>query len=580
MATRYTVEFLGAAPLCMGIASFLQQVDLHLPDDLQQMRSLCPVLLVLMSLLTGLGCASPPQTQPTDTYQSASQSWVTVYDPNRSWNGYTLAFYAHRIPILLDMNGRIVHRWPDARVKSRVRLLEDGSLLAIALGRGVVEYDWDGNRVWEYEAEHGFAHHDVIRLDNGNTMTLIRPDEGRFDDIVEVDPAGNVVWNWSSGDYLEPFILPAGSNKTDVTHMNSIQELPDNPWFDRGDERFRPGNLLVSAREMNLVFIIDKQSRQLVWTFDADLDKQHEPLMIGPESPGAGNILIFNNRYRSFYNDRQSTILEINPSSDTLVWQYRSAGFYSPTSGVEQSLPNGNILITSSRGGRTFEITRGGRIVWEWAPPFDTTRSQRYDTDHSPQLAALGPPRPLAVEADPGYQHIDTDVYRFARRGLRRDIQLGGKRMSVLKYNNDCRDLVLPAGAQVEISYGLDSRRLADQGRGDYAARFLLTVRDPGSGEVSEVFEDVVRTADTWRSETLDLQRFALQKVALCIATEEVGAAAGTTTEEFARWQQPLIETPRPGTPIVTEDDLSLGELTPEELETRKKHLEALGYIN
>ena len=75
---------------------------------------------------------------------------------------------------------------------------------------------------------------------------------------------------------------------------------------------------------MNLVFVIDKQTRNLTWTFGAGLDKQHEPLMIGPESPRAGNILIFNNRYRSFYGDRQSTLLEIDPSSDTLVWQYRS----------------------------------------------------------------------------------------------------------------------------------------------------------------------------------------------------------------------------------------------------------------
>ncbi len=315
-------------------------------------------------------------------------------------------------------------------------------------------------------------------------MTLIRPDEGRFDDIVEVDRAGNVVWQWHSGDYLESFIPPEIANKTDVTHLNSVQELPDNPWFDHGDERFRPGNLLVSSREMNLVFVIDKQTRNLTWTFGADLDKQHEPLMIGPESPAAGNILVFNNRYRSFYGDRQSSLLEIDPSSDTLVWQYRSTGFYSPTSGVEQSLPNGNVLITSSRGGRIFEITRAGRIVWEWVPPFDTTRSQRYSHDHTPQLAAMALPDLVAVTPAPDHRHIDTDVYRFARRGLRRDIVIDGQKVSVLKFNNDCRDLVLPFGAQVHVSYGLDSKRLADQGRTDYAARFRMAVRRIGTEEV------------------------------------------------------------------------------------------------
>lgn len=550
---------------------------------MRKLTGLVSAHVALFVLMTGCysGCTSPGRTETVDAGTPASESWVTVWDPDRSWNGYTLAFYAHRIPILLDMSGRIVHRWPEARVKSRLRLLDDGSLLAIALGRGVVEYDWEGNLIWSHEAEHGFAHHDVIRLTNGNTVTLIRPDEGRFDDILEVDRAGDVVWQWHSGDYLEPFVLPKGWSKVDVTHLNSIQELPANPWFDAGDERFRPGNLLVSSREMNLVFVIDKKTKNLVWTFTASLDKQHEPLMTGLQSPAAGRILIFNNRYSSFYDDRQSSILEINPLSNAVVWQYRSAGFYSPTSGVEQPLSNGNVLITSSRGGRTFEITRAGRVVWEWAPPFDTTRSRRYGRDHSPQLAALGRPEQVAVRPTPDYRHIDTDVYRFARRGLRRDIRLEGRKMSVLKYNNDCRDLVLPLGARVDFAYGLDSKRLLRKGRSQYAARFTLGVRIPGTTEIIEVFEDIVDlTAETWRTRSLDLGKFALREIALCIATEEIGAGEAVPTEEFALWQQPTIEGAEPAGALVAEDDLTLDELTPEELETRKKHLEALGYIN
>ena len=90
----------------------------------------------------------------------------------------------------------------------------------------------------------------------------------------------------------------------------------------------------------------------------------------------------------------------------------------------------------------------------------------------------------VAVTPAPDYRHIDTDVYRFARRGLRRDIVIDGQKVSVLKFNNDCRDLVLPFGAQVHVSYGLDSKRLADQGRTDYAARFRMGVRRIGTEEV------------------------------------------------------------------------------------------------
>ena len=99
--------------------------------------SIYPALGILWVALTA-GCSPPDPVPVTEPEASQTESWVTVFDPDRAWNGYTLGFYAHRIPILLDMNGRIVHEWPEARVKSRLRLLDDGSLLAIALGRGVV----------------------------------------------------------------------------------------------------------------------------------------------------------------------------------------------------------------------------------------------------------------------------------------------------------------------------------------------------------------------------------------------------------------------------------------------------------
>ncbi len=539
--------------------------------------------LILLALVTSAVAvdSSSPADDTLGSQLAESQAWVTIFDPDRAWNGYTLAFYANRIPILFDMNGRIVHRWPAARVKSRLRLLEDGHLLAIALGRGVVEYDWQGQEVWRWEADHGFAHHDVIRLGNGNTVTLIRPDKGRFDDIVEVDPDGKIVWQWDSADHLEPYILPKGWSKVDVTHLNSIQELPANRSFDQGDQRFRPGNFLVSSREMNLVFIIDKLSGDLVWTYRGDLEKQHEPLMIGPESPRAGNILIFNNRYGSFYADRQSSVLEIDPSTGTLLWQFRSDGFFSPTSGVEQPLPNGNVLITSSRGGRTFEITRGGRTVWEWSPPFDTTRSGRYAWDHCPQLASLDRPELVAVRPEAGYRHIDTDVYRFARRGLRRDLRLEDRKLSVLKYNNDCRSLVLPLGARAQIAYGLHPARFQPQDRTQCSIEFRVEFLLPGAEEPVQVLSEILRpAADTWRETTLDLGEFALQKVDLCLRTEALGCSHGAAVDEYALWQQPIIEGFQAGAAPITEDDLPLGELTPEELEARKKHLEALGYIN
>jgi hypothetical protein len=547
-------------------------------------------ILATSIAIMALCCAPTSEPDPAESASSAdrvtppdasSESWITIYDPQRAWNGYTLAFVSQRIPILMDMNGREVHRWPTARIKSRARLLADGSLLGIALGRGVVEYDWDGAETWRFTADNGFAHHDVIRLANGNTMTLIRPDDDPFDEVLEIDHAGTVVWRWQSGESLRPFVPAEAWGNQDLTHMNSVQELPENPWYNRGDERFRPGNLLVSARDLDRVFVIDKQTREVTWTFQSGLQKQHEPWMVGPGYPGAGRILLFNNRIRSFYADRQSTIEELDPIENRVVWQYRSAGFHSPTSGVQQHLPNGNVLITSTRGGRTFEVTRAGRVVWEWVPPFDPMRSRRYSYDHSPQLAAMSRPTETRVAPSESYRHIDADVYRFAGRGLLRQVHIAGEdRKGILKYANDCRQLVLPIAAMAYLEYGVAPELALQAGHQEFAADFRLSVRRLGAGESTDVFHDQVDLRGLpWRETTVDLSRFALQHVELCIATEQSGLPAAAADTELAFWRRPVIRSERPREPSVSADE-PLDDLTTEELETRKKHLEALGYIN
>ena len=87
-------------------------------------------------------------------------------------------------------------------MRSRLRLLPDGSLLGLSMRRAVVEYDWDGNLVWEYKIDGGFAHHDVERLDNGNTLFPVLLKGERSDDLFEVDREGLLVWHWRAADHL------------------------------------------------------------------------------------------------------------------------------------------------------------------------------------------------------------------------------------------------------------------------------------------------------------------------------------------------------------------------------------------
>lgn len=64
-----------------------------------------------------------------------------------------------------------------------------------------------------------------------------------------------------------------------------------------------------------------------------------------------------------------SRVLEINPVTLDLVWSYANPRFFSTNISGAQRLPNGNTLITAGAGGRMFEVTPKGEIVWEYIFP-------------------------------------------------------------------------------------------------------------------------------------------------------------------------------------------------------------------
>ena len=108
-----------------------------------------------------------------------------------------------------------------------------------------------------------------------------------------------------------------------------------------------------------------------------------------------------------------------------------------------------------------------------------------------------------------------------------------------------------------------------------------MELRRHGADDAVFVFEDSLDSStEAWRTRTLDLAAFALRDLDLCIATEEMSSAGEPLDEGFALWQQPVIDSARTRAGRVREEDLEQGELTPEELDARKKHLEALGYID
>ena len=251
------------------------------------------------------------------------------------------------------------------------------------------------------------AHRNVMRPDI--TDKLLEDDY-----ILEVDWEGNVLWEWLASDHLEEFgFSPDARNaiyrnagwspargSADWLHINSMSYVGPNRWYDAGDERFHPDNVIWDSRQANIIAIIDRTGA-IVWKMGPDyrdhpalaelgqMVGQHHAHIIPEGLPGAGNLLVFDNGGAAGYGAPNPTaptgrssvvrfgsrVLEINPVTFEKVWEYSLPGqervrFFSQYISSAQRLPNGNTLIDEGAIGRIFEVTAENEIVWEYVNPY------------------------------------------------------------------------------------------------------------------------------------------------------------------------------------------------------------------
>ena len=335
---------------------------------------------------------------------------------------------------LIDMNGNVVHTWKvAAHFNKRSRLLPSGNLVCVGPDKTIYEYDWEGNVVWTHQGIGSM--NDMRILKNGNRLLVAHePIPEAFQkqvkdvevapwfaprkrgseevqkgaDIYEVNLDGEVVWEWHAYNHLDLNRYSPATPLGDWLHVNSIAPLPENKWYDAGDERFRPGNIIVNARNIDSIYIVDKLTKEVVWsgthTYKGGMAHCHEPEMIEKGLPGAGNIIFFDNglftRYRT--HTGQSFVIELNPVTKEIEWIYETNGyanlkFFSKTMGTQKRLPNGNTYIAEDNKGRLFQVKTDGQIVWEYVNRGGTTRPSLVPYDFTPQLRAMANPDELKV---------------------------------------------------------------------------------------------------------------------------------------------------------------------------------------
>jgi hypothetical protein len=392
---------------------------------------------------------------------------TTVFIPEKCWCGYTLFIARETGPALVDMNGNVVRLWKGLH-GFPAKLLPGGHIMG-SLGvrspkygymdqTDVVQVDWDGKVVWkfdqyEYIEDPGSEgmwmarqHHDYQRqgnpvgyyvpgmepqVDSGNTLILGHKnlvntkisDKLLVDDVIyEVTWDGDIVWEWVCSDHFDhmefteearnimarnPTMVVGDGKVGDWMHINSISTLGPNRWYDAGDQRFHPDNIIWDGRQTNIIAITDKITGNIVWQVGPNYDRSpalkalgwiigpHHAHMIPKGLPGEGNILVFDNGGFAGYGAPNpgsetghnnalrdySRVIEFDPITLKIVWQYsyveagflpkmNNSDFYSPLISSAQRLLNGNTLITEGSSGRVFEVTRAHELVWEFISPY------------------------------------------------------------------------------------------------------------------------------------------------------------------------------------------------------------------
>ena len=344
-----------------------------------------------------------------------NRSGVLRNDAARAQAGYTLYTVAPDLSAhLVDMNGRELHKWfvpketvmPGASgsVRTFFGLLEpqiegghlypNGDLVLVyeikAMGipaTPLVKLDKDSNIIWHTEIK---SHH-AIEVVGDNiyalTGTFNRPSErpvlprGKMpymgERISVLDSAGKAL---SSHSIVEAI---ANTNtmrladqvpldpRADALHSNSLDVLTEQT------ARFipgaKPGNVLVSLRNLDMLVVMDLESNSIIWALRGSWRKQHDAKMLAN-----GHVLLFDNE-GSLMKNGKSRALEVDPVTGGVVWSYEGTESDPLDSGDNrggaQRLSGGNTLINEANAGRILEVTPDGSVVWEYVNPLSIVES-------------------------------------------------------------------------------------------------------------------------------------------------------------------------------------------------------------
>ena len=420
--------------------------------------------------LTPTPVSSPvptPKFAPTATPRTG----LLLNEPE-SFEGYTLySPTAESYAYLIDHQGDLAYAWLSgvrlARLLDNGNVLSSGNMESDPEGNVVWKYPHpqhhdllklpNGNVLFlsrEFRSREEAA---ALGANPASLACSPAPDDLIGERVVEARPTGpdsaEIVWEWSVFDHLIQDFDPEKpdygvvADRPERIDLNfALAEAPCKRYGSRWmhanslDYNAELDQIMITVRHFGEIWIIDHSATReeaagsaggnagkggdLLYRWgnprayragtpaDQRLFFPHAGHWIPEGSPGAGNVLIFDNgdEYPGFAR-LYSSVDEVAPPSDgynyrldagssygpnDFVWTYAAdppESFYAAIQSNAQRMPNGNTLITDGPAGRIFEVTREGKTVWEFAHPLRSEndslyRAYRHPPDH-PGLRGL-----------------------------------------------------------------------------------------------------------------------------------------------------------------------------------------------
>ena len=271
------------------------------------------------------------------------------------------------------------------------QFLPNGHILGFGPGTGY-EFTLDNNII--FQTDSNFAVHHQIYKTNNESYFFIQSEtqnhpcpeecEPEYPDIIpwqgdkyiEIDESGNILWEWSTFDYLtlneyNPYWVEmymaqwdfGGNPDFDWTHSNSV-------YFDDEEDI-----VYASIRNLSRIVAIDYNTKEILWHigesdfmeeifFDNNFGFSHQhSAQITPNN----NLLFFDNGRFNEPELSRCVEIEVDDSfqSAELVWEHiLPEEMLTLSRGECDRLSNGNTLISAGRTGNVLEVNNQNDIVW------------------------------------------------------------------------------------------------------------------------------------------------------------------------------------------------------------------------